>query len=328
MFDGMSCEADRMVLNRRLDMRRIPCNEDLRIFLQVARKGSFAKAAEEENISTAHASKRVRVLEELLGIRLLHRTTRRVKLTESGERLLCLAQRVLEEAEQLMRQAWEMPGEPRGPLSISCSSGFGKDVIAPAISALATRYPELNIRFEMLDRAVDIIEEGFDLDIRMGDDIATHLIAKRLGSNRRILCASPAYLKRHGIPDSLSDLARHNCLLIKERDQQFGAWRLQGEGLEQTVKVTGTLSSNQGEIVTQWALDSHGIMLRSLWDVHKWLARGDLSWILPQYTQRTNIWAVYSERMRTSTRNHACVHYLHQYFQDWEQRRDVPGNAP
>jgi LysR family transcriptional activator of dmlA len=170
----------------------------------------------------------------------------------------------------------------------------------------------LQVRFEVFDRLVDIVGEGFDLDIRVGDDIPPQLIARRLMANHRILCASPAYLKKHGTPRSLQELSGHNCLPIKERDHPFGVWKLRSGAQEEAVKVTGSLSSNHGEIALQWAVAGAGIVLRSRWDAQAYLDSGQLVQVLPQHTQDANVWAVYPQRLAGSAKVRVCVEFLEQ----------------
>ena len=295
-------------------MSNIPANEDLRVFLIVARQSSFAAAAEQLGVSTAYVSKRIRVLEDALGVRLLHRTTRRVSVTDQGERVFHWAQRVLDDVEQLMQEVAVTRGEPRGLLRISSSFGFGRRVVAPMLSAMARRHPGLQVRLEVLDRLVDVAAEGYDVDVRVGDEIAPHLIARRLASNHRVLCAAPAYLARREPPRTLQDLASHDCLVIKERDHPFGVWRLRAGAQEEAVKVTGPLSSNHGEVAVQWAVDGHGVVLRSLWDVAPLLADGQLVQLLPEWRQEANVWAVYPERLASSAKVRVCVEYLIEAF--------------
>lgn len=291
-------------------MNSLPDNEDLRVFTVVVRKSSFAAAAEELGSSPAYVSKRIRLLEQVLGVRLLHRTTRRVAVTEDGERVFHWAQRVLDDVDHLMQEVAVTRQTPRGSLRISSSFGFGRQVVAPLVSQLVERYPGLQVRFEVFDRLVDVASEGFDLDVRVGDDIAPHLIARRLADNHRILCAAPAYLQRRGTPRHLQDLSQHDCLVIKERDHPFGVWRLHAGAQEDTVKVTGPLSSNHGEIVVRWALDGRGVLLRSIWDVAPWLQSGELVQVLPDWRQEANIWAVYPSRLSNSAKVRVCVEFL------------------
>lgn len=291
---------------------RFPSTEDLRVFVSVARHSSFVAASKELEMSTSYVTKRIRAVESLLGATLFHRTTRRVVVTEDGERVYHWAQRILDDADHLLDEINAKKTAPRGALRICSSFGFGRNIVAPALSSLVAEYPALQIRFEVFDRLVDITAEGFDLDVRVGDEIAPHYIARKLAVNHRILCASPAYLKVNGVPRTLADLANHQCLIIKERDHPFGHWQLRAGNREETVKVRGWLSTNHGEIATQWAVDGRGIVLRSLWDVSPLMEAGKLVQILPEYLQEANIWAVYPARLETSAKVRVCVEWLQQ----------------
>ncbi|EFO2433642.1 LysR family transcriptional regulator [Escherichia coli] len=274
-------------------MNNLPLLNDLRVFMLVARRAGFAAVAEELGVSPAFVSKRIALLEQTLNVVLLHRTTRRVTITEEGERIYEWAQRMLR---------------------IISSFGFGRQVVAPALSALAKAYPQLELRFDVEDRLVDLVNEGVDLDIRIGDDIAPNLIARKLATNYRILCASPEFIAQHGAPKHLTDLSALPCLVIKERDHPFGVWQLRNKEGHHAIKVTGPLSSNHGEIVHQWCLDGQGIALRSWWDVSENIASGHLVQVLPEYYQPANVWAVYVSRLATSAKVRITVEFLRQYF--------------
>lgn len=292
----------------------VPLPEDLRVLLTVIRKNGFAAAADELGLSPAYISKRIQILETTLGTRLLHRTSRRVSLTEDGERVQRWALRILDDFQQLHDELSDAHDSPRGRLHICSSFGFGRNHVAPAVSLLAERYPELQIRLDLFDRVVDIINEGFDLEICVGDDIPGQHIGRRLVSNRRVMCAAPNYLQRRGTPLTLDDLQQHDCLVIKERDNAFGIWNLDREGGQESVRVSGPLSSNNGEIVLQWALDGRGVLLRSLWDVKPLLEQGLLVQVLEDYGQSANVWAVYPTRLANSGKLRACVEFLQEHF--------------
>jgi LysR family transcriptional activator of dmlA len=295
-------------------------NADLRVFVTVARQGSFAGAAQALGMSAAYVSKRIGVLEAALGVRLFQRTTRRVVITEDGAQAFERAQAILASLDELIEESAERRRAPSGQLRVCSSFGFGRQVVAPAIARLARAYPALQIRFEVFDRLVDPVAEGFDLDVRIGDEIAPQLIARRLMVNHRILCAAPAYLAQHGTLRTLQDLAGHQCLVIKERDHPFGVWRLRAKGVEETVKVSGALSTNHGEIALRWALDGAGIVLRSRWHAQPLLASGQLTQILPEYAQEANVWAVYPQRLSNSAKVRVCVEFL--------ERELAAGGAP
>lgn len=295
-------------------MNNDPLPEDLRVFCAVVRKASFTGAAEELGGSPSFVTKRVQVLEASLGTRLLHRTTRRVVVTEAGERVYHWALKILDDVDHLVEEIGVTRRTPRGTLRVCSSFGFGRRVVAPALSALTAKHPQLQVRFEVFDRLVDVASEGFDLDVRVGDEIAPHLIARRLAANHRVLCAAPAYLARRGAPRTLAELAAHDCLVIKERDHPFGVWRLLDPARQpHTVKVRGPLSSNNGEMVVQWAVDGRGIALRSTWDVAPMLADGRLVQLLPAFTQPADVWAVYPSRLEHAAKLRVCVEFL----QEW-----------
>ena len=296
-------------------MNNLPLLNDLRVFMLVARRAGFAAAAEELGVSPAFVSKRVSLLEQTLNVMLLHRTTRRVTITEEGERIYEWAQRILQDVDEMMDELSDVRQVPQGTLRIISSFGFGRRVVAPALSALALQYPQLELRFDVQDRLVDLVNEGVDLDIRVGDDIAPNLIARKLATNHRILCASPQFLARHPQPKQLSDLAALPCLVIKERDHPFGVWQLHSKEGQHANKVTGPLSSNHGEIVHQWCLDGQGIALRSWWDVRENIASGHLVQVLPDYWQPANVWAVYVSRLAMSAKIRTTVEFLRHYFQ-------------
>lgn len=308
-------------------MNNLPLLNDLRVFMLVARRAGFAAAAEELGVSPAFVSKRVSLLEQTLNVMLLHRTTRRVIITEEGERIYEWAQRILQDVDEMMDELSDVRQVPQGTLRIISSFGFGRRVVAPALSALALQYPQLELRFDVQDRLVDLVNEGGDLDIRVGDDIAPNLIARQLAANHRVLCASPQFLARHASPKQLSDLAALPCLVIKERDHPFGVWQLHSKEGQHAIKVTGPLSSNHGEIVHQWCLDGQGIALRSWWDVRENIASGHLVQVLPDYWQPANVWAVYVSRLATSAKIRTTVEFLRHYFQQHYPQHEPTASA-
>ena len=308
-------------------MNNLPLLNDLRVFMLVARRAGFAAAAEELGVSPAFVSKRVSLLEQTLNVVLLHRTTRRVTITEEGERIYEWAQRILQDVDEMMDELSDVRQVPQGTLRIISSFGFGRRVVAPALSALALQYPQLELRFDVQDRLVDLVNEGVDLDIRVGDDIAPNLIARQLAANHRVLCASPQFLAHHPPPKQLSDLAALPCLVIKERDHPFGIWQLHSKEGQHAIKVTGPLSSNHGEIVHQWCLDGQGIALRSWWDVRENIASGHLVHVLPEFFQPANVWAVYVSRLATSAKIRTTVEFLRHYFQQHYPQHEPTASA-
>ncbi|WP_051933656.1 LysR substrate-binding domain-containing protein [Massilia sp. BSC265] len=301
---------------------------DLRVFVEAVRKGSFSAAAEALGMSAAFVSKRIDVLEAQLAVRLFERSTRRVVITEEGEQVYARAQLILEQLDDMLDDVSERRQEPAGRLRICSSFGFGRNVVAPVIAKLAASHPKLQIRFEVFDRLVDTVAEGFDLDVRIGDNLPPQLVARKLMDNHRILCASPAYLAKYGMPKSLKELASHQCLAIKERDHPFGTWRLRGKAGQETVRVSGALSTNHGEIALRWAVEGAGIVLRSMWDARSYLESGALVQVLPEYTQPASVWAVYPQRLASSGRVRVCVEFLCRHLaESLHAWRDVPGRS-
>ena len=284
--------------------------KDLQVFCEVARRSGFAAASLEIGTTPAHISKRIAILETQLGVRLFHRTTRRVVITEDGERAFQWAQRILDDANAMSEAFSSAKREPSGQLRIATSQRLGREHVAPILSALGKRHPRIDVWLELLDRRVDLIAENFDLDIRVGDPTQPQLIAQRMVQSRRILCAAPDYLKKRGHPRSVAELAEHECLLYRERDQPFGIWRLTGPRGVESVKVTSRFSSNHSDVVKGWSIDGKGICLLSVWDVAPALQDGRVVRILPSHHEPADIWAMTSTRSAGSAKVRVCVEFL------------------
>ena len=300
-----------------------PQLEDLRLFCVVARNRSFAETARELGVSKALVSKRIALLERSVQERLFHRTTRNVLLTSQGEIVHQWAQRILEDVDLMGEAISREKAAPNGLLRICSSTGFGRSRLAPALSEMARQFPQLEIQVELFDRPVDLVDEGFQLDIRIGQVREGNVIKRRIARNRRVLCASPAYLELHGVPQSLDGLKTHRCIPIRERDQDFGRWELEGPDGPIAIKVSGPLSANNGEIVRQWAIDGHGIILRSTWDVSREIETGALVPVLPAYFQQADVWAVYPSRLSVSAKLKVCVEFL----ETWFEKTGMNGNS-
>ncbi|SAL23247.1 LysR family transcriptional regulator [Caballeronia peredens] len=284
---------------------------DLQLFCTVARRSSFIAAATETGISPAHVSKRIAMLETSLGVKLFMRTTRRVSITCDGEAAFQWAQKILDDV-QGMADAFTGRDDPRGLLRIGTSLRLGREHVSPALMLLKRRHPGLEVWLELLDRRVDLVGENFDIDIRVGEVLEPHLIAHRIVESYRVLAAAPAYLERRGAPKTLAELAQHDCLLFRGRDQRFGVWRLAGPSGEESVKVTGPIASNHSDIVRQWAEQGFGIVMGSVWDIAASLQNGTLVPVLPAYRQRADVWAVTSARTSHSPKIRVCIEFLEQ----------------
>jgi len=283
---------------------------DLRVFYNAVRYGSFVATANELGTSPAYIGKRIALLENALKVKLFHRTTRRVVVTDDGEKVYQWARKILEDVDRMTEDINSGSNEPSGSLRITTSFRLGTNHVAPAISELARRYPKLDVWLEVLDRRVDLVNEGIDLDIRIGQVQEPNLIAHRIAPSNRVLCAAPSYIERRGMPKTLADLAQHSCLVLRERDQAFGVWRLNGPNGVETVKVTGALSSNNAGVVRHWVHAGHGILLIASWDVADSLASGRLVQLLPAYQQEADVWAVSTTRLARSAKLRVCVQFL------------------
>ncbi|EDP8644871.1 L-tartrate utilization transcriptional activator TtdR [Salmonella bongori] len=287
-----------------------PLAKDLQVLVEIVHSGSFSAAAAALGQTPAFVTKRVQILEATLATTLLNRSARGVALTESGQRCYEQAMHILTQYQRLVDEVTQLKSRPVGMIRIGCSFGFGRSHIAPAITELMRNYPELQVHFELFDRQIDLVQDNIDLDIRINDVIPDYYIAHLLTKNKRILCASPTYLQKYTAPETLQELIRHDCLVTKERDMTQGIWELGNGQQKKSVKVSGHLSSNSGEIVLQWALEGKGIMLRSEWDVQPFLQSGELVRVLPDYAQSANIWAVYREPLYRSVKLRVCVEFL------------------
>lgn len=283
---------------------------DLKIFCQAVQSASFAAAAADLGISPAYVTKRIAGLESALGVILFHRTTRRVLISDAGEAVYGWARKVLAAANELSDVISDTTALPSGPLRISTSLRLGRNHIAPILADLNESYPALEIWLELMDRRVDMLREGFDIDIRMGEITEPHLIAHSITQNVRVLCTSPAYLAKHAAPKTLADLAGHNCLLYRERQQAFGTWRMSGPNGIETVKVTGQMGSNHSDAVRSWAVQGRGIILLASWDAAALLNSGALVRILPAYHQTADVWAVTTARLSSSTKLRLCTEFI------------------
>lgn len=283
---------------------------DLEVFCEAARRSSFAAASQEIGTTSAHVSKRIAILEAQLGVRLFHRTTRRVVITEDGERAYQWARRILDDANAMAEAFARAKGEPSGLLRVATSQRLGREHIARVLSMLGERHPRVEVWLELLDRRVDLLSENFDLDIRIGDPQQPHLIAQRVVQSRRILCAAPSYLAQRGQPKTVAELAEHECLLYRERDQAFGTWRLTGPKGVESVKVTSRFGSNHSDVVRGWSLDGKGICLLSVWDIAEPLREGRAVRVLPAYHEPADVWAITSTRTADSAKVRVCVEFL------------------
>jgi LysR family transcriptional regulator, transcriptional activator for dmlA len=284
---------------------------ELSFLVLVARHASLSAAARELNLTPPAVTKRLAQMEQRLGVRLLNRTTRSLSLTAEGELYLAHAGRILADIREMEEQVVGRGGAPKGLLRVNATLGFGRTTIAPLISRFAKAYPDVAVQLRLTDRPLDLVEEAFDLGIRFGALPDTRLSARKVMSNRRFLCAAPSYLKQFGEPQTLAELGAHRCILHRQNNDAPGVWRLTKGRKSESVKVGGTLSSNDGDVVLNWALDGHGILLRSEWDAQKYLASGRLRQILKDYRpEPADLFVYYPSGRNMPVRLRAFIDFL------------------
>lgn len=284
---------------------------EMAFFHVLIRCGSLSGAARELGLTTPAVSRRLALLEARLGVQLLNRTTRRIGLTPEGEEYLTEGKRILAAIDDLEQQLSRTTAEPRGLLRVNATLGFGRSHVAPVISKFCKAYPGVQVQFHLSVTPPPISADEFDVCVRFGEPPDARIVARKVAANRRLLCASPAYLARHGTPRTPSDLARHNCISIHHGEEAYGLWRLSSGRRSEAVKVPGALSTNDGDIAVAWALDGHGILMRAEWDIAKYLRSGRLRQVLENYaTPPADIYAVYPQRHQKTRRVTAFVDML------------------
>lgn len=297
---------------------------ELAFFCLLVKQGSLAATARELNLTPPAVSRRLSQLEDRLGVRLLNRTTRRINLTSEGEVYFQHAQRILSDIEELERRVSSSRAAPKGLLRVNAPLGFGRSYIGPAISSFSERYPDVDVQLHLTDRPVSLPDESIDVSIRFGELPDSRLIAKKIAANRRLLVASPTYLRTAGEPAHPHDLTQHACIVLRQNDAAYGNWRLSRGGHTETIKVHGKLSTNDGEVALNWGLDGRGILMRAEWDVAKYLRSGRLVQVLPDYdTPPADIHAVYPERLNLSAKVACFVEHLRDYL-----RQHADGPSP
>lgn len=283
----------------------------LTAFARVVETGSFARAAERLGASVSAVSRQVGELESHLGARLLNRTTRRLSLTESGQAFYERCVQLLADLEEAEAAVGAATLDPRGTLRLTCGTTFGARHVAPAIAAFRERYPRVRFDIDLSDRIVDLVDEGFDLAIRIGDVRSQALIARRIGTTTLMCCASPAYLARRGAPRVPADLAQHDCLLYVYSPER-NVWRFRdAQGAEHAVNVSGPVVANHGETLTALGVAGAGVHLEPDFVVAPHVRAGELVALLPGFAAASiPIHAVYPSRRHLSAKVRAFVDFI------------------
>jgi DNA-binding transcriptional LysR family regulator len=285
---------------------------DLDIFARVARTGNMSAAGREMGLSPAVISKRISLLEERLGARLFQRTTRQLTLTETGEGYFRRVVDILSLCEEAEDFVSRRNTKPRGTLKITAPTSFSRLYIAPRLQEFLERYPEVNLDLHLTDHLEDIIREGFDLAIRIGELQDSSLVARKLAPEARVMCASPKYLARTKRPQTLADLQLHNCLSAGAQD----TWKLEGPNGPEQIRVEGNVRTNSAEFLREALVAGLGIGFRPKWDIGQLLANGELEIVMPDYRGSSNlaIHAVYPSRDYMPEKVNVFIDFLANLF--------------
>lgn len=270
--------------------------EGLDEFVAVAECGQFTAAAERLGLSSSQVSRQIARLEERLHTRLFYRTTRKVALTEAGQTFLQHCQRLQDAREEALNAIGDLGGEPKGLLRMTCAVAYGERFIVPLVTTFAARHPRLSVDIELSNRTLDLVQDGFDIAIRLGRLQDSRMLATRLAPRRMYLCASADYLQRYGRPHSLSELARHNCLIGSS-----DVWTFQLEGREASQRVNGNWRCNSGQAVLDAALAGLGLCQLPDYYVLEHLRSGALVSLLDNHQPpNTAVWALYPQQRHLS----------------------------
>ena len=297
----------------------------MQVFTRVVEMKSFAKAADRLNLSRGMTSRYVAQVEEHLGVRLINRTTRQLSLTEAGETYYQQASQILALVAESEHKAASEASVPRGTLRITSSTAFGGNLLGEAIGAYLQSNPQVKVDIMLCERMVDLIDEGFDLAIRVADSIAPGLVARSFTSVRFVACASPDYLNRHGTPIHPADLKLHNCLTFEESVSP-NEWRFKRSSETSTVKVQGSFHGNNGNILCNAAAGGLGIIYQPTFLTHEHIRSGRLVHLFPDWqTDTFNAYAVYPHRKYLAPKVRSFIDFIVEYFAPrphWEEDLD------
>lgn len=297
--------------------------ENMAIFNRVVEAGSISAAAESAGIAKSAVSRRLKELEAHLGVQLFQRTTRRINLTDTGRAFYQRSTRILEDVIEAEHATSQRHGTLKGRLKVALPSTFGYLHLGPAVSAFLTEHPGIEFELDFNERSVDLMQEGFDLAIRIAQLPDSSLIARRLAPVRHVMCASQAYLDEHGTPQSLEDLANHRCL-VYSLSSEPDHWVFQTDNRETSkIKVTAYLKASSGEYLTQAAIDGLGIIQLPSFIVHRDIEQGRLVPVLSNHTRTDlHVYAIYPQTRHLSQRVRAFIDFLVKRFEDvpyWDQ---------
>lgn len=286
--------------------------EHLNLFVRIANTHNISLAGAELGLSAAVASSHINKLEQSLGVRLLHRTTRKVSLTEDGHAFLHHAEDVIASVEAAKSAVGVGTTSPVGTLRVTAPASFGRMHLIPALNDFMDAYPNLKIDLKLSDSIVDLVEGGFDVAIRNSELKDSSLIARKLTKDKRILCASPKYIEKYGQPSTPEDLKDHNCITLLNLEN----WSFSNGRQINSVKVSGNFRTDNGEAIRDACINGLGITINSTWSAYQQLKSGELVEVLPDYSlqSETAIWAVYPSSRQLAPKVRAFIDYVSEYF--------------
>lgn len=287
--------------------------QNMRVFVRVVEAGSFTGAAQHLNTTTAYASRAVSDLEAHLRTRLLNRTTRRIALTEAGERYLQRCEQILAYVDQAEAEAGDAHARPSGRLKVHAMTSFGQHYVVPAVSQYQRLYPDVTIDLTLAQRMPDLLEEGYDVALVLANDLPdSGFVSQRIASAFSIACASPAYLERRGVPQKPADLPGHTCLQLVTPVFPTSQWQFSGPDGEETIELGhASFQVNVAEAMAVAVGEGMGIGVLPIYTAINWLRSGELVWILPEYkSQEMNIYAMYPSRQYLDAKIRTWVELL------------------
>jgi len=289
---------------------------DLRFFVTITESGSLAEAARRLDVTPSAVSQRLRQLESRLGLQLAHRSTRRFALTEEGELFHAGVAAMLADLDRLVDSLRERSGEVAGTLNVGGPLGFGRNYLAAAIADFHSLHPRLKVSLTLSDVLSAADANRFDMIVHIGSLMDSSMVAYPIAPNARFICAAPAYLARHPAPREPKDLAQHDCIVLRENNEDVTLWRFRKKRSEVSVRVPAILSSNDGDVAKQWALRGKGLFVRSEWDVADSLASGRLVRVLADWTlPDADVVALAPRRAGMSARAKLFLSFLQARFQ-------------
>jgi DNA-binding transcriptional LysR family regulator len=303
-------------------------------FVSVSTRGSLTAAAHAEGVAPAVIGRRIDALEERLGVKLLVRTTRRLTLTNEGSAFLENCQRLLADLASAEASVSAGGVKASGHLRITAPAGFGRRHVAPLVPAFIGLHPDVSLSLNLSDRVVDIVNEGVDCAVRVGDLPDSSLVSVRLADNRRLCVATPTYLQRAGVPATPADLARHQCLTLSSDASQTRGWAFTVAGEVTHLRPSGRLDCSDGQVLHAWCLQGLGIAWRSTWEVQQHVAEGRLQVVLEDFAAPPNgIYAVFPHAKHLPLRVRLWIDFIKlrfgdpQYWQQTAQHAEPPTAA-